>query len=948
MTPCRGPSPGGAGKVAAALRIVGRAACGLLAVIVLLMLMAGLPTALTHFVGWPLPDHVPTWDEVQVTLLSLMSPQFLLDLLACILWPLWARFTFDVLAAIPDAARAAPWRHSLRDLRNGPLHTVAGVLVGAIVVSILSSRTSTPATAQAAKSQLSTAGHSTVATATYRPLVTTATGNESKVITAAVHTRAANPAPRDTETVRAPEHGVYDSLWRVAQRCLGDGNRWPEIWKLNQGSTQNDGRVFASPNLIHPGWQLRLPSTSDTPALLPPVDEDPVLGASPQPPGPGDQAPPNTKQPPVPAAPADSTSAAPATNPVPGISLSTGAFVGLGLAALITIAMISVRLGRRRYYQPGVPESDDPGRAPIVRALRIAHDSATPPPDDEVILTRGSARPADLDTRERAQATARAALPAPEETVLGIRDGHTVALDLARSRGLGLIGPGAHSAARALIVTLLAQAVNDGLGALVVIPAADAEALFGADLPLRAPTSLAVVDDVSAGLAILEAELLARVRADDEADDEPEPRQHAHYGGAPLVLVASPIADTERRTQTILDNGAGLGLAGILLGQWRPGGTARVRDDGTIGATSPTLADSLASARLFTLPGSETADLLTLLRAAEPTRHDRTQTTNGTVSEGQGDTVRTRASTDVEQANPGDDVQGAHYEFITAKSCEPNAESPPAAERSPARIAIDPAPLHLQVLGRLHLMRAERESADLIEALAPRQRDILVYLALHREGSRREALTAALWPDAPGDRPYNSFHATLSQLRRGLRTATGDEIADITLNRDGHYGLDPAQVTVDLWQMQDALTARRHGAATADTVSALRRVAELYRGDLAESIAADWIDGPREALRREVLDALSALIRSIGEEDPEQTLALLEQARRLDPYNEAIYRDLMRTQARLGQYDSIPRTLRLLTNSLATLDQQPTRDTFGLADFLRRPRGSHLRDREAS
>ncbi|MBC9719428.1 hypothetical protein H9Y04_43655 [Streptomyces sp. TRM66268-LWL] len=52
---------------------------------------------------------------------------------------------------------------------------------------------------------------------------------------------------------------------------------------------------------------------------------------------------------------------------------------------------------------------------------------------------------------------------------------------------------------------------------------------------------------------------------------------------------------------------------------------------------------------------------------------------------------------------------------------------------------------------------------------------MLAYLALHRRGVRREVLAAALWPDAPSDRPYTSLHATVSQLRRALRSATGDK-----------------------------------------------------------------------------------------------------------------------------------------------------------------------------
>jgi DNA-binding SARP family transcriptional activator len=724
---------------------------------------------------------------------------------------------------------------------------------------------------------------------------------------------------------------VHDSLWRIAERCLGDGARWPEIWALNKNTAQIDGRMFATPNLIYPGWELQLPApTTNKPDL--PIDEPPAPPDMPntespghdpdeQPHGPDSQPPSGQLVPSEPAEPAHPESAAP-----PGISTPTGAFVGIGLAALITVALMTVRLHRRRRYRPGTSTLDDPGRAPVVRALRIAHD-VTMSLDDDTPRTPtppDATRLPDLETRDRAQVTALAVQPARDETALGVRSGQTVALNVARSRGLGLIGLGAHAAARALLVSVLARtATTDGQ---VVIPAADARTLFGADLPARSTTRLRVLDNLATALDVLETELLIRARraaASASRNDQ-----------SPLVLVATPSEDTARRTQAILDNGSGFNVAGILLGQWRAGGTVRVRDDGTVSATSPNLADQLSGARLFTLPSTDAADLLALLSDADSTREPTTTA----------DEEPVKATAD-------------HYDFVLAEQADGSEQKPVAAvvehRLAPpvpddVRVsAIDAPLLSFQVLGRLHLTHTGANPADVIDAIAPRQREILVYLALHGAGCRRESLTTALWPDAPGDRPYNSFHATLSQLRRALRKATNDAIPNLVVNDDNHYQLNTSLVTVDLWQLQDALTTCRHASAPPERLAAIQRITELYRGDLATGIAADWIDPAREALRREVLEALSATIRAV-DDDPEQMLMWLEKARGMDPYNEAIYRDLMRVQARLGQYDSIPRTLSLLTTSLAELDQRPTRDTLGLADFLQRMPARRPPAREAS
>lgn len=49
-----------------------------------------------------------------------------------------------------------------------------------------------------------------------------------------------------------------DSLWLLAERHLGDALRWPDIFELNVGQLEGGG-TLRDPNLIHPGWRLRLP-----------------------------------------------------------------------------------------------------------------------------------------------------------------------------------------------------------------------------------------------------------------------------------------------------------------------------------------------------------------------------------------------------------------------------------------------------------------------------------------------------------------------------------------------------------------------------------------------------------------------------------------------------------------------------------------------------------------
>ncbi|WP_409496105.1 LysM peptidoglycan-binding domain-containing protein [Amycolatopsis sp. cmx-11-12] len=714
-----------------------------------------------------------------------------------------------------------------------------------------------------------------------------------------------------------------DTLSGIAERHLGDLDAWHVLFDLNAGRPQPDGRALRQPDQLLPGWHLTLPTPpSPSKPVAEPRDTPPKIST---PELPGDPPPVNQTPSPVPQ---DDEQRASAISEDGGVSLPGGAFVGLGLAALITLATVTARMRRRRWYRPGRESNADPAGLPVVRALRIAHDAATRSlVDDDMpvpaLATPRFDRPVEMNVRDQARAIVRHALPTTPETALGVRDGRAIALDLARTQGLGLTGPGARSAARALIVSLLAQASTDSLDATIVIPAAAAHSLLGSSPPDRVPTRLRIVEDMPAAVDVLETELLVRTRSEDIAGHNPATQKpHPSKGNGLLLIVALPSTDADRRMHTILETGSHLALAGLILGPWHSGGTLHVTDDGTIKTTTPALAGDLTGARLFTLPDSDTLDLLALLEVAEP---DHTEQ------------LRNRVPADSPVPNVSE------YEFSTPAT-GPTAETSTVSTSDDDRPAVTRSagsnrerPLHLKVLGRLHLTRTNPEPRDFIEVLAPRQREILVYLALHREGCRRETLSAVLWPDAPADRPYNTFHATLSQLRRGLRRATEDDRLDITITQDGYYALNHEIVTVDLWQLQDALDASRTSTST-DTITALNGVTELYCGDLAESVDASWIDGPREALRRDVLDAFSGLIRANRIDAPEKSLTLLEQARQLDPFNEAIYRDLMRTQARLGQYDSIPRTLRLLTAALSELGERPARGTLDLADALQQPR----------
>jgi DNA-binding SARP family transcriptional activator len=977
--------------------LLARVVHGGLAVAVLAMLLMVLPWALAHFVGWPLPDHLPCWAEVHGVLFGPMTTTLLLDVLVCLAWLAWALVTLDVVRCAITIARGA----RMPDLSAvGPVRRIAVVLVGSVLISVLGQR-------MALSSVALTAAGSGTAPPAWSAVSIQEAFDEVRTVTR--HHRGSAGIGGQTSRARTavvlpvnPVTGAHDSLWRMAERALGDGNRWPEIFALNQGKPQPDGGTFTRPGLIFPGEEMVLPEGGAAPPAAP--------ASPPQSPSPPPESPPSSTTPaPAPAQPPATTDApqtppasqtTPSTDaaPAPVVSWGEELFVGLGLAAAVSAALVVARHRNRRRYRPGSGDRGDLSVAPVVYRLRVAHLRAgenDPDTDDESDLGHAGDRPPLTSAPPVVLGRDHEAHDAATVLSVGVRDDRMVAVDLAAVHGLGVLGPGAPAAIRALLVTAL-HTVSSGT---VIVPAEDVVALLGRRAAQASfPAGLRVVADLDAALDLLESETMVRVGQRPSTD----PRR------GPLVLVARTPGRQTRRLQAVLDNGSTVGVMGLLLGQWNPGVTAYVRDDGTISATTPGLGEPLRGARVFRLGDDHTAELLALLRHADPDtesadadRNDRLPTLTAcpqivmgeplpasaesvlpqretTTAEEHAHTATTRRTEDPiidtgmgllvamdDALRSGDrDLEILGSEPTITPSLRPHPEQPVGTQEQAAQIdeedqsatavsrpaVEDPhraaetqetsfMPLRVNVLGPPRIWwSAAPESPDreITSAFQPRLRELLTFLALHPDGASREALIAALWATSPPEKTTNALNTSLSRLRRAIAGATENALSDVVLIDGGRYRLDTDLVEVDYHRFAAAVAARRAATTDPDRIEAYRHIIDSYTGPMADGLSTEWIETAREAIRRDAIDAVAALARAMIQHDPQQTLDLLEIARAFDPHNELIYRDIMRVQERLGQLDAIPRTLLLLTTRLAEIDDHPTQQAIELADRLRR------------
>ena len=275
------------------------------------------------------------------------------------------------------------------------------------------------------------------------------------------------PGPTGTErpgTGGAPARWTYrvvagDSLWDIAQRYLGDPQRWREIFALNQGRPQPGGRSLTDPALIYPGWILLLP-----PAHRRQAPAHQTAGPTRS----GHAHPGRHRRPPAPSAPAGRRGSPSAATPHPGghaagrggpagIHLPGGGLAGAALAAAISTALVLAAVQRARRYRPArtLTASLRPTQPPLPAAIAALRAAARPQRLARPAAQAGPAEPPGAGpTPPPAAGAARPAQPGL--IAVGIRDGAEVCADLAALGGLGLTGPGAPGVARALLAALLA------------------------------------------------------------------------------------------------------------------------------------------------------------------------------------------------------------------------------------------------------------------------------------------------------------------------------------------------------------------------------------------------------------------------------------------------------------------------------------------------------------
>ena len=229
----------------------------LAALIVLLALVVGVPLGLANTIGNPLDG----WADLKV---GDLSDNVVIDILAAVAYLAWAQFAISAIVEGASAFRRAPLPRRIPGVFSGQQQLARTLVTTALLLGTATAAVASPIRAFAATTPTPVAAQ----LVSHAQLVDEHPGLPRSTATTAGYASTAgqaatHPPAAATTVYVVPRAGDGpDTLWDIAEAKLGSGERWHEIWALNQGRAQADGSVMTLAGLLRPGWTVLIPATA--------------------------------------------------------------------------------------------------------------------------------------------------------------------------------------------------------------------------------------------------------------------------------------------------------------------------------------------------------------------------------------------------------------------------------------------------------------------------------------------------------------------------------------------------------------------------------------------------------------------------------------------------------------------------------------------------------------
>lgn len=721
--------------------------------------------------------------------------------------------------------------------------------------------------------------------------------------------RGANDLTAAVET--SGEHIVRsgDSLWKIADEELGDGERYTDLYELNRGKRQPDGLRLDDADEIRPGWRIELPV--QTVATGP--HAEPQLPPRPAPPRTPDQPPAVVASLPTPNPMAaddapTSTQTEDATTPVSSLVLGLGSITAAGL-------MWELRRRRRVQQRTRVVGQRIAMPGPELAAAEAQVASATRPVTAQTVADALGAL---------AQACAVAQRPLPDLTLVRVSPS-SITLELQLDEPDAVL-PFAAVSARTWRLDGLAPACPSGQNpypALVTLGVAGDELLL---LNLESVGTLAL-----SGPAASREQMLCALAVD--------------VAVGPLSNAAAvTFANCFSELAATLDRGRSRHVPSIEQAQRevrvRTAAVRTMLDAGdeqdvrsarsSEGSTDATAAEIVIADRELGQPPAPWSGVSAIVVDPHPTNGWRVDIGDS------GATLHPIGIAFEPQRLTHADLQRAVSLLATAETDNTHEIAPaePTDERTAVSAALPevpatvldlrddvPAPPRLLVLGSVHVERADDQAAP---HRRRRATELVAYLALHG-GASSYQIDEAMWPGKRVEKTTRS--PFISRARQWLgRTSEGEpylpQVAD-----GGSYRLRP-DVSCD-WH--DFVRFAQLGLASGpDGAGALEAALALVRGRPflgVDPTTYSWAEADAQEMISAIVDVAHVLsVMRCEAGDYRGAQEAVAKGLLAEPCSELLYRDAIRAAGAAGDTDEVSRLVQRLRHEIELVDPDDTMD----------------------
>lgn len=248
--------------------------------------------------------------------------------------------------------------------------------------------------------------------------------------------------------------------------------------------------------------------------------------------------------------------------------------------------------------------------------------------------------------------------------------------------------------------------------------------------------------------------------------------------------------------------------------------------------------------------------------------------------------------------------------------------------------------LRIKLLGQFEVYRDGHPIAQ-TEWRTEKNKDVLKILALHPgQTLPQDWIMESLWPAQNPERSVRNLRGRISEIRRILEPDLGQgSKSSYVKTVSGGYALATDYCRID---MQAFRTAYDHASTQAEldteaAINVFKRAIEIYIGDLLPAdLHKEWAFEHREELRRLYLDTLRQLTELLYlDEHFDEAIRYGEKTLQADPYDERIYRTLMRAHHEMNNVHAAMQLYERCRRALADRDMDPSAATDHLAATLR-------------